>query len=371
MGYDERKGIIEKIEKLRESKVITYVITTRTGIPILSNVMMEETDLREIYRHFEKDSAQYEKLDLFIYSLGGDASIAWPLVNLIREYYVKFSVMIPYYAFSCATSVAIGANEIIMCKTGILGPIDPKVGNDFNPTNDDGGMLPISVEDINGFNLLIKDKFGIKDEACLTELHKIFASKVHPLALGNAYRHYLKARDDATKLLELHMDPIKDKRKIEKIVKMLVEKLYYHGHHITRNEAKLIKLDVVDAEKIKNDTGSLDDLIWKLYLEYEKELMFDKPFRDHLPPRGKKNVIIPVKYIESSKHSSEHVIEQEWFDFGFPKGSKFSFSPDGRNAVYNPKTKETIPIFFEGIPMIFNDKIYLKREQNYWKSSNT
>jgi hypothetical protein len=260
-----------------------------------------------------------------------------------------------------------------MCNTGILGPIDPTVANDYNEKDQTTGeTLSISVEDINGFTTLLNEKFKITDEALLTELHKIFATRVHPLALGNAYRHYLKSRDDARKLLELHMNPVKDKEKIENIIDTLVEKLYYHGHHITRNEAKSIKLNVKDAEKIRDkNNNNLADLLWRLYLDYENDLKFYTPFKDELPQRGKKNVIIPVKYIESSKHSSQHIIEQEWFDFGFPKGSKFSFTPDGHHAVYNPKTKETIPIFFEGVPVIFNDKIYIKREQNYWKIPDT
>ena len=58
MGYEERKGIIEKIETLRKSKVITYVITTRPKI----NTMMDTKDLRVIYDHLENNSkSKYDK----------------------------------------------------------------------------------------------------------------------------------------------------------------------------------------------------------------------------------------------------------------------------------------------------------------------
>lgn len=330
---------------------------------------MERDDLREIYRHLENNSnKKYKKVDLFIYSHGGEAVLAWALVNLIREMADEFDVMVPYSAFSCATSVAIGADNIIMCKTGNLGPIDPLVTNEFNPF-ERGHFVPIAVEDINGFCLLLKDKFGLKDQQCSTELFKSLLSDIRPLAMGNAYRQYIKARDDARKLLSLHMDPVKEKKKINNITDILVEKLYYHGHNITRNEASAIGLDIINADTIHNKTGNLENLLWQLYSDYEKDLKLNQPYKDELPQSNKNSVDLPVKYVESNKFSSVHVLEQEWDDFGFPNGSKLSFSsPEGQPAIYDSNTKQVIPIFFENaIPTIMNDKVYVKTETSYWK----
>ena len=41
----------------------------------------------------------------------GAFTTAWALINLLREYADKITVIIPYKAFSCATSVAIGADD--------------------------------------------------------------------------------------------------------------------------------------------------------------------------------------------------------------------------------------------------------------------
>lgn len=378
MGVAERKSIIEQIERLRNSKVITYVITSRPAI----NTMIQTADLREIYRHFEGDlNKKYDKIDLFIYSLGGESTTGWALVNLIREFTDDFSVLVPYHAFSCATSIALGANEIVMGKMGTLGPVDPKVSNEFNPKDSQGKSIQISVEDVSAYFSLLEDKVGINDEKSLAQLSETLATDIKPLALGNAYRHYLKARDDARKLLELHLDPVKDKVKIDRIVEILVEKLYYHGHHVNRKEAKSIGLNIVDVELITTDDLNLADLIWNLYTDYETELKMNIPYADVLPTEltntnnatSRKAVIdIPVKLIESNNLSSRYVISQTWKDFGLPVGTKLLLQNNQCIVAIptsNPQQPyQPLPLMFQGVPVIIEDKLYEKREESYWKS---
>lgn len=363
MGYAERKNIIDRIEKLRNSKLITYVVTTRPKI----RTMMEAKDLREFYDHLDNDlNKKYDKVDLFIYSFGGETVLGWALVNLIREFTDNFCTLVPYNAFSCATSVALGANEVVMCKTGTLGPIDPQVSNEFNPEKQ-GLPIPISVEDIAGFTSLLKDKFEMKNEAYLAKLAERLATDIRPLALGNAYRQYIKAREDARKLLELHMDSIHDKAKIDKIIETLVEKLYFHGHHINRKEAKKIGLKISFAETVEGNGDTVDKLVWQLYLDYELELKMKIPYKDELPQNGQSCLEIPIKYIESSKSSSVYILEQEWVDMGFPPGSKIS-TANNAPAVYVPPN-QIIPIRFQGQPVFIGNKIYEKREDSFWKSN--
>ena len=113
MGREERQKLISEIETLRCSKVITYMITTKPGVPS----QIDTVDLREMYDHLLK-IGKAEKIDLVIYSLGGTATVAWALSNLIREFTEKFTVLVPSFAFSCATAIALGANNIIMGKMG-------------------------------------------------------------------------------------------------------------------------------------------------------------------------------------------------------------------------------------------------------------
>ncbi len=357
MSYQERKTIIEKMEKIRGTKVLTYVLSTRQNI----RTMIEAPDLRQFFDHLKHADISGKKIDLFIYSNGGDTTVGWSLPNLIREYTEDFSVIIPFRAFSCATSISIGANRIIMTKMGTLGPIDPTVMNEFNPVIN-GQRAGISVEDVNGYVALVKEKFGIHKQRELAQLFDKLPTDVKPLALGNVYRHYQKSRDDARKLLSLHLDSKKDKRKIEKIVSMLVEKLYFHGHHINREEAKSIGLDVIKAEEVSPE---FNDLVWDLYLDYEKDMELCKPYQDKLET-SQTNKDIPVKYIESTAKSSIFKIKQNWVDMGFPDGSKLILANNGQPAVLLP-TGQALGIIAMGIPVMINNKIYDKQETIIWE----
>ena len=159
-----------------------------------------------------------------------------------------------------------------MGKKGTLGPVDPSVANAFNPVRG-GQVRQISTEDIGGYISLLREKADLKNERNFAVALSNLCTTVEPLALGNAYRHYLKSRDDARKLLELHMDPNEDGETIDGIVETLIEKLYYHGHYISRREARDIGLNVQKAEDFKAGAGDkdLDQLMWKLYLDYEEE----------------------------------------------------------------------------------------------------
>lgn len=360
MTESNRIELIKKIEKIRKSKVITYIVSDRPKI----RTGMEDDDLRELYEHIRLIKPG-TKIDLFIYSLGGDAVVAWALANLIKEYSNDFNVLVPFRAFSCATSLAAGANKIVMHKAGILGPVDPLVGNPFNPIIQ-GRMAPISVEDVGGYLALIKEKFDIKDQANVTKGFEILSSAINPLALGNVYRHYLKSRDDIRKLLELHLEPKKEKERIDRVIEILVEKLYYHGHHINRKEAKEIGLEIEFAEKFSDGKDNLSDIMWKLFEEYEKDLELKIPYRDELPKKGDTNEI-PIKFVESSNLSSTNIIEQKMVDFGFPENTVLIHT-GGQPGIFIPgTTSQPIPINCEGQPIVLNNKIYDKREIAYWK----
>mgnify|MGYP000974675710 FL=1 len=356
MAYAERKAIIQKIEKLRGSKVITYVISTRQNI----NTMIEPGDIRIILDHLAKK----EKIDLFIYSNGGVSSVAWPLINLIREYTKNFSVLIPYNAFSCATSISLGADQIVMGKVGTLGPIDPKVANEFNPKINNQ-TIGISVEDIAGFFDLIKLKFGIKKQQLLSRHFEQLSTDVRPLALGNAYRHYIKARDDAKKILCLHMDENKDKKKIKNIIEILVEKLHFHGHNINRKEAKDIGLNVVNADTVSDSNENLETLMWELYKDYEDELKLKTPYKDEAPTTGDTNKL-PIKFIESTNKSNKFIISQKMAQLNFPANS-YIINNNGQVAVYNSATGQVVPVIFMGQPTYIDGKIFDKQESLLWE----
>lgn len=275
MSKESRRSLISEIEKNRKTKVVVYVTSTRHGL----EVQMAMDTIRKFYNHLitiqEVDRGKIP-IDLFIVSNGGDGTVPWRLVTLFREYCSKFSVLIPYKAFSAATLTALGADSIVMHPMGMMGPTDPTVANEFNPQHpaNPNQKIGISVEDVTAYISLIKEDAGITHEDELVIAFNKLAESVHPLALGNVKRSISQSRMMAQKLLSLHMNNAKEQHEIKEIVDNLTSKLFYHGHPINRKEAK----DHIGLKNVENPDNALEKLMWDLYLEYENEIKSEDPF---------------------------------------------------------------------------------------------
>lgn len=271
MAYTDRIKLIQQIEQMRGSRVICYLTSLRQGVP----GQMADDAIREILDQLLAISnPPIDKLDVFICSNGGDAALPWRLVPVFRQFAKSFSVLVPYHAYSAATILALGANEIVMHPFGVLGPIDPTVANEFNPQNPQGRLLGISVEDVKAYVTFVKETVGITHEDELVQMLAVLAEKVHPLALGNVERFISQSRMIARKLLNTHMDNVSE-RDIEDIVESLASRLYFHGHPINRTEAEReLRLKVA-----KDIPAGLETLMWALYTDYEAEFGNRDPFQ--------------------------------------------------------------------------------------------
>jgi len=272
MGKKERIDLIREIEQERGSKVFTYITSTRQNLE--ASIAMDV--IRIFYEHLRQlPKGDNTKIDLFLVSNGGDGTAPWRLVTLIREYCKIFSVLIPYRAFSAATLMSLGADKIIMHPMGMLGPTDPTVSNPFNPINEHTQQqIGISVEDVTAYISLIKEDAGITHEDELVQAFNKLVDKVHPLALGNVKRSLSQSKMMAKKLLSLHMNNAEEAHKIDEIIDNLTSKLYYHGHPINRKEAK----EQIGIKTIEEPSARVEQLMWDLFVEYDKEIKSEIPF---------------------------------------------------------------------------------------------
>jgi len=264
----DKKEIIKKIEKLRGSKVITYITSDRPG-PVNARIA---GDVIPIISHQLRQIGKVESIDLFLYSTGGDTMVPWRLVSMIREYCDKFSVLIPYKAHSAATMISLGADEIVMTDLSEISPIDPSTANVFNPEdpNNPKNKIPISVEDVMAYFDLAKTKFGITNEAELTKIFNKFVEsnpQIHPLALGNINRTHNLIRKLAERLLKSHKEKLSDVE-VKNIVDDFTEKLYSHQYFVGRKEAK----EDLGVKTVVEAPQDLADAITELYEEYKKEM---------------------------------------------------------------------------------------------------
>ncbi len=270
MPFQERRLLIQKLEDLRGSKVLCYVTSLRPNV----NAQISDDAVREFIDHLQKlPEHPTAKIDLLIISNGGDGVVPWRLIPILREYSEKIGVLIPFKAYSAATIMALGADEIVMHKFAAMGPIDPTVTNEFNPMEQGSGRkLGISVEDVKAYISFIRETVGINHEEEVIKAVEILANKVHPLALGNVERFISQSRMIARKLLELHTEK-SDDHTISPIIEALASKLYFHGHPINRREAVQLGLKV-----LQNVPEEIETLLWDIYVDFEKEMDFREPY---------------------------------------------------------------------------------------------
>jgi ClpP class serine protease len=67
-------------------------------------------------------------LDIILHTPGGVVLAALQIARAIHEHKAKVTVFVPHYAMSGGTLIALAADEIIMSRHAVLGPIDPQLG---------------------------------------------------------------------------------------------------------------------------------------------------------------------------------------------------------------------------------------------------
>ncbi len=267
----DKKTLILRLEELRGSKVIVYITSDRPG-PVNARVAPDIIPFFSKQLRAMAPTGKIPKIDLFLYSAGGDTMVPWRLVSMIREYCDQFSVLVPYKAHSSATMISLGADEIAMSDLSELSPIDPSTTNIFNPEdpNNKQARIPISVEDVMAYFDLAKNKFGIKSDEDLTKVFIQFVEaspEIHPLALGNVNRIHNLIRILARRLLKSHTKPMKDEE-VERVVDFFTEKLYSHQYFIGRKEAR----DDLGLKTVINADGILAQTMFDLYDLYRQEM---------------------------------------------------------------------------------------------------
>ncbi|MDP2753194.1 MAG: hypothetical protein Q8P40_02255 [Nitrospirota bacterium] len=284
-----RKDLIKQIQERRKSRLIVYF----TGDRNTAVARIAEDAVRPLYEHL-LSVGKTKKIELFLYSRGGDVSVPWRIVPMFREFCNEFSVLIPYKAQSAATLLSLGADKICMGKKAELGPIDPTL---MRMSAGESSMPPqeISVEDVNAYISFIREKANINDQSAVAQMVLLLANHLTPLTLGNVNRQNSHIRLVARKLLTSRKEKI-DEAKISSIIETLTEKIYSHGHAIGRKEAHEIGLPV----EIPDDNQ--EQALWQLYLEYENALRLNEPIDPLVELSANDKVFlenVPIAVIES------------------------------------------------------------------------
>jgi ClpP class serine protease len=124
-----RLRMIVRIEKERGTRVITLIHRQETmgflGFPIFRYIDIDDSEavLRAI-----KLTDDDVPIDLILHTPGGLVLAAEQIAYAIQKHKAKVTVIVPHYAMSGGTLIALAADEILMDDNAVLGPVDPQLG---------------------------------------------------------------------------------------------------------------------------------------------------------------------------------------------------------------------------------------------------
>ncbi len=118
-----------RIQRKRKSRIIAIVHRQEPmgllGIPVLRYIDLNDAeDVLEAIR----TTPQATPIELVLHTPGGLVLPALQIARALKAHPSKTTVFVPHYAMSGGTLIALAADEIILNKHAVLGPIDPQIG---------------------------------------------------------------------------------------------------------------------------------------------------------------------------------------------------------------------------------------------------
>jgi hypothetical protein len=244
---EERVSLIERLEQLRNSKVLVY----------FSYTPLDDTILVPLYKQL-KEIGHTKKIDLVLHSYGGAVDTPYKVVMLIREFCEEFAVIVPFVAKSAASMLVLGADEVGMGPISELGPIDPLVKH---PVYKD---ILVPVQAVwHCLDYLQRSIINSSDPEVTSFMVTPLLDKLDPWLIGDYEKTIKASQQYAESLLSRYMLK-NDLERVPNVTQALTEGYFSHGYPIGRREAKDLGLKVTEAH------GELWDVIWELYLAYEE-----------------------------------------------------------------------------------------------------
>lgn len=126
----ERRRVLTKLGKKRSTQVITLIhrqeVISFLGIPLARYIDIDDSEevLRAI-RSAQKDVP----IDIILHTPGGLALAATQIAMALKAHPAKKTVLVPHYAMSGGTLIAMASDEIVMDPHAALGPVDPQLGD--------------------------------------------------------------------------------------------------------------------------------------------------------------------------------------------------------------------------------------------------
>lgn len=99
-----------------------------------------------VIREILNTSPSVEEIDIVLQSGGGSPSDAYRLIRTFREKYKIVNIIIPFWAKSAATLLALGGTRLVLHEFGELGPIDAQIKDERDDSVEGGYSSALNVQ---------------------------------------------------------------------------------------------------------------------------------------------------------------------------------------------------------------------------------
>lgn len=216
-----RLALIRALEGKYGWRVITMIHREERvsflGIPIRRYIDIDDSE--EILRAIRTTPPE-KPIALILHTPGGLVLAASQIARALKRHRGKKIVIIPHYAMSGGTLIALAADEIMMDPNAVLGPLDPQLAS-----SPQGPVMPapsiVRVAELKG-----------KEASDNT------------LILADVARKAIEEMREA--IVELLVDKM-DKEKAEEVAELLTMGKWTHDYPITYERAKELGLPVKEG----------------------------------------------------------------------------------------------------------------------------
>jgi ClpP class serine protease len=212
-----RQRKIAEIERKRDSRVIVLVHRQETmkllGFPVMRYIDIDDSE--EVLRAIQSTDDDIP-VDIILHTPGGLVLAALQIARAVEAHPAKVTALVPHYAMSGGTLIALAADEIRMTNHSVLGPIDPQLGQS-------SGAAPAAS--------LLK----VVEQKPIAEIDD------QTLILADVGRKALDQIQNAAKRLLRGKMP---EDQADQVARALSEGRYTHDHPIFADEAKALGLNV-------------------------------------------------------------------------------------------------------------------------------
>jgi ClpP class serine protease len=253
-----RRSVLTQLAQKLNSQVITLIhrqeVVSFLGIPIARYIDIDDSEevLRAI-RTAPEDAA----ITIVMHTPGGIALAASQIAFALAAHKGKKTVIVPHFAMSGGTLIALAADEIVMDPHAVLGPVDPQFveGNESYPAV---SILKVvdykKPEKLDDRTLILYDQANKAVEQTEIIVRKIMSGKY-------------------------------DEKVIQTVVEELVRGKYTHDYPITADEATKMGLKVSTVVPLE---------VYHLMALYKMETRGRRPGVEYVP-------VIPTSKTERGK----------------------------------------------------------------------